>query len=433
MLSATRERMRRLGRPVRLLMISEVLTVFSLLVGHLAVSWWVAEQGGAAHLAIYGVVMSATAFVSMPLLSPLADRYPKRTLLGAGLSVFVLETFLLASMVQWLDYALLPLVLLEMVAVMALAVMQPAAMSIAAELVPHEQLAEAFALQKSAQALGRMLGPALCGLILATAGVLAALWLHVALFVVAAWAAFRIPTGSHRAPSEARHWARELTAGLRAKWVIPVERYWTILSFFTMLFFGPAIGLLVPLRVQSLGWSAAWLGWCEAALSAGMLIGALYAARALTERFGRYPIAITALAGEGIALGLVGILDARYALPLCFFFTGLCLACMQLIGQTHRMLAVPDQFRGRFSACNLMVMHMAGTLGPALVGILLLQAEVDLVYLICGLGMLLCALCYPWLPGFRAFLSLDHATAKDWYAREYPQAFAGEAGRAKAG
>lgn len=280
MLSATRERMRRLGRPVRLLMISEVLTVFSLLVGHLAVSWWVAEQGGAAHLAIYGVVMSATAFVSMPLLSPLADRYPKRTLLGAGLSVFVLETLLLASMVQWLDYALLPLVLLEMVAVMALAVMQPAAMSIAAELVPHEQLAEAFALQKSAQALGRMLGPALCGLILATAGVLAALWLHVALFVVAAWAAFRIPTGSHRAPSEARHWARELTAGLRAKWVIPVERYWTILSFFTMLFFGPAIGLLVPLRVQSLGWSAAWLGWCEAALSAGMLIGALYAARA---------------------------------------------------------------------------------------------------------------------------------------------------------
>ena len=109
----------------------------------------------------------------------------------------------------------------------------------------------------------------------------------------------------HKAPGEARHWARELTDGLRAKWVIPVERYWTILSFFTMLFFGPAIGLLVPLRVQSLGWSAAWLGWCEAALSAGMLIGALYAARALTERFGLAacgpalpPLVVTVLSGR---------------------------------------------------------------------------------------------------------------------------------------
>ena len=37
----------------------------------------------------------------------------------------------------------------------------------------------------------------------------------------------------------------------------------------------PCVTLLVPLKVQSLGLSAAWLGWCEAGLSLGMLVGSL--------------------------------------------------------------------------------------------------------------------------------------------------------------
>lgn len=423
MLTETRARIARLGRPVQLLMISEVLTVFSLLMGHLAVAWWVSREGGAADLALYGVVMAVTAFIGMPLLSPLADRYPKRTLLGAGLAVFSVETVLLSALAQFGGYRLWPVLGLEMVAVLALAVMQPAAMSIAAELVAPARLAEAFALQKTAQALGRMLGPALCGLVLALAGVQTALWLHAALFVLATWAAFRIPAGSFCAPAAARDWRAELLGGLRAKWQIPVERYWTVMAFFTMVFFGPAIGLLVPLRVQSLHWSAAWLGICEAALSAGMLLGALHTARALTERFGRFAVAIGALLGEGVALGLVGVLDARWAVPLCFFSTGLCLSMMQLIGQTHRMLAVPDSHRGRFSACNLMVMHFAGAVGPALTGALLLHSQPGQVYLLFGLALLACAACYPWLPGFRQFLALDHASAKNWYGRHYPQAF----------
>ncbi len=427
MLAANRQSMAALGKPFRLLLVSEVLTVLSMLVGHIAVMWWVAEQGGAKDLAIYGVMMSVTIFVAMPLLSPLSDRHPKRILLGCGLTVLTVETLLLSLLAQFWPYQLWVLIPLEMVAVVAIAVMQPAVMTITAELVRSEQLADALSLQKSAQSLGRMLGPALSGLVLAWSGVQAALWLHVAMFAVATWAAFRIPTGSYQAPTRQRHWGRELFAGLRAKWVIPVERYWTGLAFLTMLFFGPAIGILIPLRVQSLSLSPAWLGACEAALSAGMLLGALVVARWATQRFGRYRAAVGALMGEGLALGMVGVLDVRIALPLCFFATGLCLSVVQLVGQTHRLLAVPEDFRGRFSSSNLMVMHLAGTLGPAMAGLLLLQHGVAEIYLVFGAGLLLLAACYPLLPGYRAFLSLDHDTARNWYGRQYPQAF--EAGK----
>lgn len=423
MLEATRRRVAELGTPFELLLVSEMLTLLSLMVGHVSVAWWIAGQGGAHHLAIYGAAMSVTMFISMPLLSPLGDRHAKRNLLGVGLLVFVVETLLLAIQAQFADYHLPTVIALEMVAIMALAVIQPASMTVAAELVTSDQLADAMSLQKTAQALGRMLGPALGGMVLAVAGVRSALWLHTMLLAVAAWATFRIPVGSKHTPSTPHGWWAEITAGLRAKWIIPVERYWTGLAFFTMVFFAPAIGLLVPLRIQSLHWSAAWLGWCEASLAAGMLVGAFYFARLATEKLGRYRAAVIALVGEAVALSLVGLLDARLALPLCFFVTGACLSVVQLVGQTHRMLAVPEDFRARFTSSNLMIMYVANTLGPSLAGVLLLQHSVAEVYLLYGAALLLCALCYPLLPGYRAFLSMDHDAARNWYGRQYPAAF----------
>ncbi|MBL8509195.1 MAG: hypothetical protein JNM11_12020, partial [Chitinimonas sp.] len=123
-----------LGKPFRLLLVSEVLTVLSMLVGHIAVMWWVAEQGGAKDLAIYGVMMSVTIFVAMPLLSPLSDRHPKRVLLGSGLIVLTVETLLMSQHAQFWPYQLRELIPLQMVDVVALAVMQTPAMTITAAL-----------------------------------------------------------------------------------------------------------------------------------------------------------------------------------------------------------------------------------------------------------------------------------------------------------
>lgn len=94
----------------------------------------------------------------------------------------------LAALVQAGVYHIGMVLALELIGVVATAALMPAIFSIVAELLPAEQLNEGLALQKSAQALGRLLGP--------------------------------------------------------------------------------AIGMLVPLKVQALGLSGAWLGACEAGLSA---------------------------------------------------------------------------------------------------------------------------------------------------------------------
>src|SRR4051812_11964354 len=76
---------------------SDALMLLSMMVGQVALPWWIARSGGAHDLAVYGVVVAAMSFVALPLLSPLADRHPKRRLMVAGLLGFAVATSAMAA------------------------------------------------------------------------------------------------------------------------------------------------------------------------------------------------------------------------------------------------------------------------------------------------------------------------------------------------
>ncbi|MDN3918840.1 MFS transporter [Roseateles violae] len=412
-----------LGPAFQLLLLSDGLMLLSLMVGHVAVPWWVAHEGGAAQLAIYAAGMAAGSFIALPLLSPLGDRVSKRRLIAGGLLLMALEALVLAALAQLGIYRLAWVMGLELLAVVAMAAIMPASFSIVAELLPAERLTEGLGLQKSAQALGRLLGPALGGLVLAAASTAVALWLHAALLLLAAALAARIQAPTPPAPAQASHWLADLRAGLVAKWKIPLERGWTFVSFLVMIFFTPGIGMLVPLKVQSLGLSAAWLGACEAGLSLGMLLGSLGGSVWLAQRIGRFNASFAAILLEGLCMIAIGFSEAPLLIVAGFAMLGACIATVQMVGQTHRMLAMPQAFRARMTAVNMMVMQIAGVLGPGLAGGLLLQGSVGGAYGLFGLGLFLVGLGYLWVPGYREFLNLPHAQAEGRYAREHPGLF----------
>lgn len=79
----------RLGRPFRLLLASDTLMLLSMMVGHVAVPWWIAHEGGAGHLALYASLLAAVSFFALPLLSPLGDRVSKRVLITVGLAAML--------------------------------------------------------------------------------------------------------------------------------------------------------------------------------------------------------------------------------------------------------------------------------------------------------------------------------------------------------
>jgi hypothetical protein len=301
----------------------------------------------------------------------------------------------------------------------------PATTSITAELVPSQELSAAMSLKKSAQSLGSLLGPALGGGVLALGSIATALWLHFALLTFAMWMALRISStsvGRHVGYS-LRRWRDDLRAGLRTVIHVKLERNWTVVNVLSWLFIGPAIGMLVPIKIHALGLSGGWLGACEAALSLGMLAGAMGGVAMLQRWFSRYTLRVGGAVMQGASLALVGYLQNPWLLFLAFMLCGLSNSVAVLIGMTHRMLARPQAYRGRMSAVAMMATQLAGSIGPAIAGMALTQYDLNVVSIAFGLlgGAIAGAIAF--VPGFRELISLDHAHADDWYAKQYPHAF----------
>ncbi len=415
---------RRLGRPFRLLLASDALMLLSMMVGHVAVPWWIAHEGGASHLALYAALLAGVSFFALPLLSPLGDRVSKRVLITAGLAAMLVESLLLATLAQAGVYRIEWIILLGVIQQLAMAVITPVSLSIAAELLPPERLSEGLGYQRTAQALGRLFGPVAGGVLLAAGGTASALWVNAGLLLLACGMAARMVAPARSAvPRSAARWMADLRAGLAAKWKIPTERGWTFVSFLVMIFFVPGIGMLVPLKVQSLSLSGAWLGACEAGLSAGMLLGSLGGSQWLAERLGRFRASVGAILCEGVALTVLGLTHEPWVMVAALTLIGGCVMTVQTVGHTHRMLAIPQDFRARMTAVNMMVMQVAAVLGPGLAGAGLALFHVDQVYLACGVGLFLVGLGYQRVPGYRRFLTLPHDEAAGFYGREHPELF----------
>ncbi len=426
-LRSLQEHLAAVSAPLRGLLLSDALTILSLMVGHIALPWWIAQEGGAADLAAYGVAMALLSLVAMPLLSPLGDRYPKRSVIAAALAAFTLEAIVLAALASAGIYHIGLLIALESVPIIALAALMPALSSIAAELVPAARLSEALSLQKSAQSAGRLLGPALGGLALALGSIAAALWLHALLLAGAVWLATRIPAaGQPRAVKRRASWWADLRAGLKASWAIPLERGWILVNFTAWIFLLPALTMLMPLKLQSLGLSGAWLGACQAALSFGMLAGALGGSNWLVARCGRYATRVGAAAVEGLALAVAGYAESPLLLVLAFGCAGFANSAMVLVGMTHRTLARPPEFRARMAAGAMATSQIAASIGPAVVGLALIEWPVQWVYVGCGALAAIASLGLMAVPGFRAFMALGHDEVEGWYGRRFPQAFASD-------
>ena len=74
-------------------------------------------------------------------------------------------------------------------------------------------------------------------------------------------------------------------------------------------------------------------------------------------------------------------------------------------------------------AASVMTIQVSQTLGPALAGTALLHWSVREVYVAFGLLSAASAFGFFLVPGFRAFMALEHAQVDGWYSKAYPAAF----------
>ncbi|KPC49288.1 MFS transporter [Amantichitinum ursilacus] len=424
MFDPLRHSLARVGPSFRHLLSCDGLTQLTVMIGQLALPWWIIHAGNTADLATYGVVLAAVVLIGMPLLSPLGDRFAKRNLICGAMGWYAVHAAALAWLAGRSQYHGGWLLALAASQELAFCLYMPAASSIAAELVSSADLPLALNLQKGAESAGRLLGPALAGITLAAWGTAATLWIHAALLVAAMLLALKIPTGQRARDHVRNGWWPELKAGMAPAWRVPVERGWLLVNTVSWLFMYPAISMLVPVKVKALGLSSVWLGTCEAAVSVGMLLGTLGLSQRIVNRVGRFYARVGGGVSMGLTLAVVGFTAHPYVMTLAFFLTGLGSSVTTLVGLTHRTLARPPAFRGRMSSAGFAITQVASTLGPALAGVALLHWAITPVYVVFGLLTAVTSSWLAWVPGFRHMMQLNHIEVDNWYGRNWPHVFA---------
>ena len=413
------------SRVLPALLLADALLLFASLAEAAVLPWWIASQGGAGALARFSSVLAGAAFAAVLFAAPLGDRYGKSAQMVRSSCLLALSGAALAWLAMRPTFRLADVLLLGGLQMLAWAFADQARNNILPERIPASALPQALRWRKTGQSLSGIAGPMLGAAGLHWLGVAGALWMCAALYLLAALAMRRVPP---EAPAlgpglRPRAWAVALAEGFRAKWRVPMERGWTAVNFVLWIFQGPAVGMLIPLKVHALGLGGGWLGNSLAALSLGVLAGSALGSQWLVARLGRYRVRVGLGMLEGLAFAAAGFSPSGGGLLVALVLGGFCNAAMSLVGATHRSLALPKDYRVRLSAVSSMSTQLAGAIGPALIGAALLRYSVDMVYGMAGLLMAASCLGYLWVPRFRAFLSLEHEQAADWYRREYPQVF----------
>lgn len=389
--------------------------------------WWVTSNAGASGLAIYGTSLAVAMLLAVTLASPFGDRICKARQIRWGLAA-MLGIALAYGLVAGLGFFSLPLLIgLAVAQAVATAFVDQARSNILAELVPADRLPDAIRLRKTCQSLSGIGGPLLAALALGVGSVAGALGVYAALLLLAIVCAIRIPQqamASCTRPVDFAQWWQGLRTGMAAKWRVPMERGWTLVNFVVWIFQGPAVGILIPIKVHALGLAGNWLGICLGALSLGVLMGSVVGSQFLLQHFGRYRVRLGLGFCEGLALAVVGFASSPYLVVAGLALTGFCNASMGLVGATHRALAIPQSHRVRIFGASSMATTVAGAIGPALVGMALARWSVDAVYTAFGLLMATSVLGFLWVPRLKEFFSLGHTQVVDWYLHQYPDVFA---------
>lgn len=232
----------------------------------------------------------------------------------------------------------------------------PARQSLIPNLVPPEDLTNAFSMNAIAYQVGAISGPALAGFVLATGGIA-----YCYLFNAFSYLAVLVALVLMGSVAQERA-ARPLDAGGPRAFLASVRDglqfvvgqrliFSSMLLDFFATFFSSATALLPIFTRQILRAGAVGYGWLVAAPAIGALGTALVlSTRRQIPNQGR--LLLTTVAGFGVATIVFGLSKSFWLTFLALVATGVTDTISTIIRNTIRQLRTPDALRGRMTSVN---------------------------------------------------------------------------------
>lgn len=274
----------------------------------------------------------------------------------------------------------------------------PASTGLVAEIVPPERLQSANSLLSISNSGTSVIGPALSGLLVATAGPGWAFAIDAASFAGSAVFLLRIPK-RRREPAPRQHFLAELAAGWREvssrnwAWSTLIGNAFSNMTFAIFLVLGPVLAL------QRLGGAGGW-GLVSSGMTVGTLLSGLIAMWYRARRpiaFGMWMVVLTALPLLALAarlpLYLVVIAAAVGMLGVLVLNTNWDTAIQQV---------VPNDMLARFRSYDFLLAFVAMPIGYAIAGPLQSAFGADKVLVACAVVAVVANAIPAMLPSVRA-------------------------------
>lgn len=322
-----------------------------------------------------------------------ADHFDRRkmaiiTQLALGLVALLLGlTTAWGVVTLWIIFGL---VIMQSVAV---AFDGPARQAIIPSLVPRENLANAYSMTSIASKVGGILGPAICGVVIAFWGLQWAYWINAISYlavIVALIAMGDIRTVIEKKAISLRGTFTDIRAGIEFIKNSPIILSVMFLDFFGT-FFSSANTLLPFVTRDILHVGPIEYGWLSASQAIGtVLIGVYLSQKSKLLRQG-ITISISVVM-FGLATILFGVSTSFWLTMLALIFIGVFDGLSSIIRNTVRQMLTPDAMRGRMMSITQIFFKGGPQLGEMESGIVAQLLGVPFAIISGGVGCVLAAL-----------------------------------------
>jgi MFS family permease len=347
------------SRDFRLFLTGSLLSNFGLQMLSVAVSWDLYLQTKSAIvLGNVGFVQVAPFLMFALLAGNLADRYDRRRIMIVTQLLVVCASALLLQ-----PSPTVPLIYTTLfLTATARSFQGPSRMAVLPHVVPPDALRNAITWHSSAQEIANVGGPALAGILLASAGsrtvyvaqiLCAALTLACFLFLHV-----RFDAVDPRAPAP-----KDLLEGVRFVWAHDLILPAISLDLFAVLF-GGATALLPIFAVEILHTGAHGLGWLRAAPSLGAVSMAILLSHAPKLRHAGLML-LWAVAGFGAAIVMFGLSRSLWLSFAMLLLTGAFDNISVVLRQSLVQTRTPDHLKGRVLAVQNIFISCSNQLGAA--------------------------------------------------------------------
>jgi len=321
-----------------------------------------------------------------------ADRFDRRKMAILTQVALGFVALLLGLVTSWGVMSLWLIFGLVIMQSIAVAFDGPARQALIPSLVSRENLANAYSLTSIASKVGGILGPAICGVVIAFWGLQWAYWLNAIsyLAVVGALIAMGdIHTMIEGKTFGLRETLRDIREGIAFIKNSPIILSVMILDFFGT-FFSSANTLLPFVAMDILHIGPIQYGWLSASQAIGTLIIGLYLSQK-TKLLRQGMLISISVVMFGLATVLFGVSTSFWLTMLALILIGAFDGLSSIIRNTVRQVLTPDTMRGRMMSITQIFFKGGPQLGEVESGLVAQLLGVPFAIISGGVGCVLAA------------------------------------------